>query len=99
MYKGCLASNIVKVLPIMTAQDIEMKYRDETQFKATLVDGQGKAYANQTITFNINGVFYNRTTDDKGVAALNINLIPGEYIITSQYGQFAIANTIIIKSP
>lgn len=40
-----------------------MKYCDETQFKVTLVDGQGKPYADQSITFNINSVFYNRPTD------------------------------------
>ncbi|WP_407382076.1 Ig-like domain repeat protein, partial [Methanobrevibacter sp.] len=98
IYKGCMVSNNIKVLPIMTAKDITMSYRDGTQFKATLVDGQGNPFVNETITFNINGVFYNRTTKAGGVASLNINLIPGEYIITSFYGQFAIANTIIIKS-
>ena len=31
----------------------------------------------------------NRTTDDTGIARLNINLIVGEYIITSMYGNGA----------
>ena len=81
----------------MNATDINMKYRDGTQFKATLVDGQGKPYAYQSVTFNINGVFYNRLTDSFGTAKLNINLMPGEYIITSMYNGMAIANTITIK--
>ena len=68
-----------------------------TTIKATLVDGQGKPYAYQSVTFNINGVFYNRLTDSFGTAKLNINLMPGEYIITSMYNGMAIANTITIK--
>ena len=97
-YNGCMVSNNIKVLPILNATDISMKYRDGTQFKANLVDGQGKSYANQAVTFNINGVFYNRSTDANGQAKLNINLMPGEYIITSSYNGSSIANTIKISA-
>ena len=97
-YKGCVVSNNIKVLPILNATDINMKYRDGTQFKATLVDGQGKPYAGQSVTFNVNGVFYNRPTDSSGTARLNINLMPGEYIITSSYNGSSIANTIKISA-
>ncbi len=95
-YKGCLVSNNIKVLPTLNATDITMKYRDGTQFKATLVDGQGKPYVGQNVTFNINGVFYNRPTDSTGTAKLNINLMPGEYIITSSHNGSSIANKITI---
>ncbi|WP_407414705.1 Ig-like domain repeat protein [Methanobrevibacter sp.] len=97
-YNGCMVSNNIKVLPILNATNIVMKYRDGTQFKANLVDGQGKPYANQAVTFNINGVFYNRITDNNGQAKLNINLMPGEYIITSSYNGSSIANTIKISA-
>ena len=97
-YNGCMVSNNIKVLPILNATDISMKYRDGTQFKANLVDGQGKPYANQAVIFNINGVFYNRMTDGNGQAKLNINLMPGEYIITSSYNGSSIANTIKISA-
>ena len=83
---------------ILNAADLEMKYMDGSQFKAKLVDGKGNPYPNQNVTFNINGRFYNRTTDSDGVAKLNIELMPGEYIITSSYNGFNIANTITIKS-
>ena len=95
-YKGDMVSNNIKVLPVLSAKDITMKYRDGTQFKATLVDSQGKPYAGQTVTFNINGVFYNRVTGSDGIAKLNINLMPGEYIITSSYNGSNIANTVKI---
>ena len=95
-YKGCKVSNNITVLPILSASDMSMKYRDGSQFVATLVDGQGKAYSGQSITFNINGVFYTRTTDANGQAKLNIRLMAGEYIITSSYNGSNIANTIKI---
>jgi len=96
-YKNCRAANTIKVLPVLSAKDLTMKYRDGSQFKATLVDGQGKAYYNQTVIFNVNGVFYFRQTDINGTARLNINLMAGKYIITSSYNGSNIANTITIN--
>ena len=76
---------------------MNMTYLDGSQFKATVLDSQGNPLANAKVTFNINGVFYTRTTNSQGIAALNIRLIPGEYIITSEYEDFQISNTICIK--
>ena len=97
-YKNCTQSNEIAVLPILSADDLVMKYRDGSQFKAKLVDGLGKAYAGQSVQFNINGVLYNRVTGSDGIAKLNINLMSGEYIITSSYNGFNIANKITISS-
>ena len=97
-YKGCSVANNITVLPVLNATDITMKYLDGTQFKANLVDGQGRPYAGQSVTFNINGVFYNRVTDGSGQAKLNIRLLPGEYIITSSYNGSNIANKITITA-
>lgn len=90
-YKGCNVANNVKVLSLLSANDIKMRYRDGSQFIAKLVDGQGYACPNQYVTFNINGVFYNRITDNNGLVKLNIRLIPGEYIITSSFNGCNIA--------
>ena len=97
-YKNCKVSNKIKILPVLSAKDISMKYRDGTKFVATLVDGQGKPFAGQTIQFNINGVFYNRVTDSSGQAKLNINLQAGQYIITSSYNGANLANTVTIAT-
>ena len=97
-YRGYKVANNISVLPVLYAKDITMKYRDGTQFVAILVDGQAKPYANQTVQFNINGVMYNRPTDESGLAKLNINLIAGKYIITSSYNGANIANKITITA-
>ena len=96
-YAGCKVSNKVKVLPTLSARDISMRYRDGTKFVASVLDGQGKPYAGQTVQFNVNGVFYNRVSDANGQAILNINLPVGKYIITSSYNGINVANTITIS--
>ena len=95
-YEGCSVSNDITVLPVLSASDLRMKYMDGSKFKATLLDGQGKPYAEQKIQFNVNGVLYSRTTDSNGQAELNIRLPSGEYIITSSYNGANIANKITI---
>ena len=91
-------ANEVTVLPRIIAKDLSMKYLDGSSFNATLVDGQGKAVAGVNITFNVNGVFYHRTTDANGVARLNIRLMPGDYIITSTYDKCWASNKITISA-
>ena len=97
-YKNCRVSNNIKVLPILSADDLTKKYGAPDQFIATLVDGQGKSFAGETVQFNVNGVFYNRITDSNGQAKLNIRLMPGKYIITSSYNAASISNTITVLS-
>ncbi len=94
---GEMYSNTIRVLNVLSASDMSMTYRDGSKFNVTLLDGQGIPYANQELTFNINGVFYTRTTNELGVASLNINLQAGNYIITSTYNGLSIANTIKIQ--
>ena len=91
-------ANNITVLPRLTAQDLSMKYLDGSTFNATLVDGQGKALAGVNITFNVNGVFYHKTTNADGVASLNIRLMAGEYIITSMYDNCWASNKITISA-
>ena len=91
-------ANNITVLPRIIAKDLSMKYLDGSSFNATLVDGQGKAVAGVNITFNVNGVFYHRTTDANGVARLNIRLMPGDYIITSTYDKCWASNKITISA-
>ena len=96
---GLMMSYNITVLPTLIAEDLNMTYMDGSKFEATLLDGQGSPLKGEKITFNINGVFYNRTTDENGTAKLNIKLMAGEYIITSMYeNDAAIANKVTIKS-
>ena len=75
-----------------------MHYKDGSKFEVKVLDGTGKSVgAGKSVTFNINGVFYTRTTDSNGIARLNINLEVGTYVITSTYNGQNIANNIVIQ--
>ena len=74
----------ITVLSTILSKDLVKYYKNESQYYATFLDKQGNPVANNTtVTFNINGVFYTRYTNENGTAKLNINLIPANYIITS----------------
>ena len=96
-YKGLKASNKITVLSVLETKDLVMKYGDGSKFEAKILDGQGRPYAGQTVKFNINGVFYTKTTGADGIARLNINLLPGQYIITSSYNGLNAANKVTIS--
>ena len=89
-------SNKVKVLSIIESEDLSMHYLDGSTFDAKLLDGHGNPYPNQTITFNVNGIKYYRTTDNDGIARLNIRLPQGSHIITSSFNGCNKSNNIIV---
>ena len=71
------------VLPTVIGEDLVKVFANASQYYARFVDSEGNALSGTKVTFNINGVFYTRTTDADGWAKLNINLPAGEYIITA----------------
>ena len=91
---GLDIGNNINVLPTLVTSDLSMKYLDGSNFTVQTLDGQGNPLAKQNISFNINGRFYYRVTDDEGMASLNIRLMPGEYIITSYWNDFEVGNTV-----
>ena len=97
IYEGLDIGNNIVVLPTLVTHDINMTYMDGSKFTAQTLDGHGKPLANQNVSFNVNGVFYHKVTDDKGFASLTIRLMSGKYIITSSWNDFQTGNTIIIS--
>ena len=76
-------TNNIEVLSTILANDVVKFFRNGTQYCAKFLDGCGSPLVNASVTFNINGVFYKKQTDDNGMVRLNINLFPGEYILTA----------------
>ena len=83
VYQESEITNNITVLSTIGGKDVVMYFCNGTQYCATFLDGNGAPLANVDVRFNINGVFYKRTTDVNGVASLNIRLNPGNYIITA----------------
>ena len=80
---GLMYGYNITVLSTIHGDDIVKFFRNGTQYCAKFLDGCGSLLVNASVTFNINGVFYKKQTDDNGMARLNINLFPGEYILTA----------------
>ena len=78
-------TNNIEVLSTILANDVVKFFRNGTQYCAKFLDGCGSPLVNARVTFNINGVFYKKQTDDNGMAKLNINLRPGVYILTAMH--------------
>jgi len=77
--------HVVNSTTILAGNDLTMVYNDGSEFKVKLTDLYGKPLANKIITFVINGIAYNRTTDSNGVASINIRLYPGTYLVSYSY--------------
>lgn len=87
----------VFVSPKLTVQDLNMKYSDGSKFTARVTDNDNNPLPDIKVVFKIHGVPYNRVTDNKGIASLNINLNPGNYtILTTAIGVTA-SNTVNIE--
>ena len=78
-------TNNIEVLSTILANDVVKFFRNGTQYCAKFLDGCGSPLVNASVVFNINGVFYKKQTDDRGMAKLNINLRPGVYILTAMH--------------
>ena len=86
-YTDGLATNTnnIEVLSTILANDVVKFFRNGTQYCAKFLDGCGSPLVNASVVFNINGVFYKKQTDGRGMAKLNINLRPGVYILTAMH--------------
>ena len=93
---GEQSSNIITVKSLIVQKDLTKYYLNASRFEATIYNKDGSLAVNKEVTFNINGVFYHRTTDSNGVASLGISLRPGEYIITTMFDGLAIGNKVTV---
>ena len=83
----------------ITANDVNMTYKDGTAYEVQLVDGEGNnvAVANIVVKITIKGSTYNIKTDANGVAKLPINLAAGTYDISAEYNGKEITNRIVVN--
>ncbi|WP_409199583.1 beta strand repeat-containing protein [Methanobrevibacter sp. DSM 116169] len=93
---GLRTSNIITVYSILYINNLVMSQNDRKSWDIKIVDGNGNPASGKTVTININGVFYQRVSDANGIARLNVNLDPGNYIATAYYGDYELSSRIII---
>ncbi|WP_458402729.1 pseudomurein-binding repeat-containing protein [Methanobrevibacter sp.] len=94
---GASASNKIKVLTTINANDVSKVYTDAKKFTATFLKSNGKALANKYIKFKLNGKTYKVKTNSNGVASLSMtNLKTGTYKIIS-YNNDGLTRTNTVK--
>ncbi len=92
------SNNIVVKSLLTDNSDLVKYYKNESKYSLKVYGKDGSIAVNQEVTFNINGVFYKRTTDENGMVSLAINLNPGEYTITTEYEGCRVSNKITVKT-
>lgn len=106
-YNGQVLRNTITVLSMsynLAAEDINMGFKDGTQYAVKLVDGKGNPVQGEKISVIINSpkwskpTTYNIVTDSKGIARLSIGLAVGQYTFTAKYGSEAITNKVNVLS-
>ena len=86
----------ITVKSLIMQNDLTKYYLNASRFEATVYNKDGSLAVNKNVTFNINGVFYTKTTDKNGVASLGIALRPGNYTITTMYDGLDIGNKVTV---
>lgn len=67
---------------VIISKDLTKYYKNGSQFDVVLKDVLGNVLVGKIVKITINGVTYNKITNDNGEARLSINLFPGVYNIT-----------------
>ena len=86
----------ITVKSLIMQNDLTKYYLNASRFEATVYNKDGSLAVNKEVTFNINGVFYHKKTDENGVASLGIALSPGNYTITTMYDGLDIGNKVSV---
>lgn len=71
---------------------------NDFNYSVRLIELTGIPMPNRIISVEFDGKKYNVTTNDKGYAYFNLNLLCGLYIISASYKNTTINNTLTVKS-
>ena len=97
------------VNPTIITNDLFMTPGDGSKFQVTILDSQGNPIPHNNVAFNINGIFYTNTTDENGIASLDMDYVINEwmnckmvipkgatYIMSTFFGYEEVHNTVRI---
>ena len=93
---------ISKKNAVLSATNLNMKYKDGSYYTATVKNSLGKAIKNMNVKFTIAGKTYVKKTDENGIAKIKINLAVGYYsvksaIASSCYSASAVSKKILVN--
>ena len=83
--KGSFNVSVSTYDVVFFAENATIVTAAKQRYEVILKDENNKLLPNKTVQFTVNGITYKRTTNENGVAGLNINLPMGDYNITTVY--------------
>ena len=66
------------------SNDVTKYYKSSTPYNAAFYNEFGDSLSGTYVKITVNGITYNKKTNDEGIVLLNLNLKPGTYKVTSQ---------------
>lgn len=98
-YQPATETNTITVKPDLEAHDFNMQYLDGSKYEVRPLTSDKTPIPNLPVIITINEIMYKRTTNQDGVADLQINLRPGTYKISAESYNAKINNTVnIVKA-
>nr|WP_295000535.1 Ig-like domain repeat protein [uncultured Methanobrevibacter sp.] len=97
-YSSSSLSKKVKVSSSVVGSDLNKYYGTASKYSATFWK-DGSLLTNAKVTFRVGGKTYTKTTDNNGVASINIYLAAGNYDITAinPYSKEQVSHKIVVK--
>lgn len=95
--------NYKPIMYYLNASNVDKSFMNDTQYHVLLTDNRGKIVADKVILVTLTSfkwagpAYYNITTNESGVATLNINLAPGKYDIVATFENAAAYNNITVR--
>lgn len=87
----------VTINSILQTKDMTVTQKSNSSFTVKVLNSYGKVSPNKKVTLTVNGSTFTVKTNNEGIAAHAINLLPGKYTITTQYGGLKNTNTITVN--
>ncbi|WP_407453476.1 right-handed parallel beta-helix repeat-containing protein [Methanobrevibacter sp.] len=94
-----------KNVPVLSAEDLVMNYKDGSAWSVTLTDADGNVMADTYVKLTVAGKTYTRKTGSDGVVSLPINLGVGNYTVSASFDGSSnldaveISRTIVVNPP
>ena len=76
--------------------DLIKDYKNASQYNVQILHDGKAVGCGEKVTLLVNGMNYTRFTDCDGIATLNINLEPGQYMVYCEYKTFRNYNNILV---
>ncbi|WP_409200415.1 hypothetical protein [Methanobrevibacter sp. DSM 116169] len=82
----------------LIASNLNVAHKTKGAFKVTYYNSLGQVVSGVNVFIKVNGIIYERITDENGVASLNINLNLGSYLVEYSAGDLSGSNIVNILS-